>query len=146
MIELKHLAPYLPYGLKAMDNKDEIFEMTGFSAEHGNSFKMIELMNVNESKYFGNFVGIRPILRPMSDLKKEITHKGKKLTPIYWLEEFYDTLDLHEQAVRLIKEPMWVNQCDYMLIIHLIEWYFDVFGLIEKGLAVDVNTLPQTEL
>lgn len=29
----------------------------------------------------------------------------------------------------------------YLLMQKLIEWHFDVFGLIEKGLAIDINTL-----
>ena len=32
----------------------------------------------------------------------------------------------------------------YGLVSKLIEWHFDVFGLIEKGLAIDINTLPQS--
>ncbi len=30
---------------------------------------------------------------------------------------------------------------DYQEMCKLLEWHFDVFGLIEKGLAIDINTL-----
>ena len=29
----------------------------------------------------------------------------------------------------------------YGIIERLLEWHFDIFGLIEKGLAIDINTL-----
>ena len=27
------------------------------------------------------------------------------------------------------------------IVLQLFEWHFDVFGLIEKGIAIDINTL-----
>ena len=30
---------------------------------------------------------------------------------------------------------------DYQEMCKLLEWHFDIFGLIEKGLAIDINTL-----
>lgn len=64
---------------------------------------------------------------------------------VEWLEDEYYTLDYHRQCLRLLEEDgeNLVNQSDYMLIGHLLEWQFDVFGLIDEGLAIDVNTLNQ---
>lgn len=64
---------------------------------------------------------------------------------IEWMEDEYYTLDYHRQCLRLLEEDgeNLVNQSDYMLIGHLLEWQFDVFGLIDEGLAIDVNTLNQ---
>ncbi len=129
-IELKHLATYLPYSLKV---------------QHESGLTM--LMTCERKK--GDFLSIesviqrygKPILRPLSDLEKEVTHNGEKFVPIDWFEENYFTLDLHEQCQRLVSDNRWVNGCDYMLIDQLIEWHFDVFGLIENGLAIDINTL-----
>ena len=56
--------------------------------------------------------------------------------PIEWLEEKYYTVDLHKQCEKIIEDENWINQSDYMLIENLLEWHFDVFGLIKKGLAV----------
>ena len=46
-------------------------------------------------------------------------------------EEFQSCLD---KSIKEIQEP----KNDYE---KLFEWHFDIFGLIEKGLAIDINTL-----
>ena len=82
-----------------------------------------------------------PILRPLSDLVKEIEVNGEKFVPTDYFEDKYYTLDLHKQCERIIEDENWINQSDYMLIDYLFEWHFDVFGLIDAGLAIDINTL-----
>jgi len=130
-LKLEHLAPYLPYGLKCWsttiilnsETENRIYEMG-----------LISLRGVLKG------TGI-PILRPLSDLTKEIAVNGKTFVPKELLEARYYTLDLYKQCDRIIEDSRWINQCDYLLIQHLLEWHFDVFGLIEKGLAIDINTL-----
>lgn len=136
-LELKHLAPYLPYGLNCKFNNSEIKELIGIRNYVGWS-------GVFREKYGENnipLISIKPILRQLSDLTKEIEHNGEKFVPIEWIEERYFTLDLHKQCESIIDDERWINQCDYMLINHLFEWHFDVFGLIERGIAIDINTI-----
>lgn len=86
-----------------------------------------------------------PILRPISDIKNEINHKCEKFIPI---------TKILEQSCFNTSEMTYKEQCSYIkgfidpieLIvlqdaILLIEWHFDIAGLIEKGEAVDINTL-----
>ena len=63
--------------------------------------------------------------------------------PVDWLEDKYYTLNYREQCERLLEQDgeHWINQSDYMLIEQLIEWHFDFQGLIEAGLAIDLNTV-----
>lgn len=72
---------------------------------------------------------IKPILRPMSDLTKEITHKGynddKPFVPINVICRWF--VDNREV----------VNTYN---LLHL--WHFDTRNLIDKDEAIDVNTLP----
>ena len=76
-LELKHIAPYLPYGLKVtFEGDDYIHEVVGLSI----ASKGVELMS-----QFGDYgmAGIEdciPILRPLSDLTKEIEHNGERIT------------------------------------------------------------------
>lgn len=150
-LELKHLAPYLPYRLMILKD-DKIAQLTGLSNPYktlAGYFLSGELKTPNkgfrESYSFyvdeKNLDRFKPILRPISDLENVIPHNDKKICLIEWIEDFYCTLDLHEQAKRLINDLRWLNQCDYMLVCHLIEYHFDVFGLIEQGLAIDINTI-----
>ena len=33
------------------------------------------------------------------------------------------------------------EECNYFIYQKLCEWHFDIFGLIDAGLAVDINTV-----
>ncbi len=120
-LELKHLAPYLPYGLKLRQPV----------LRRGFRTRLITVNNILDTIERQNI--IKPILRPLSDLTKN--DFGGDL-----IEEFY-TLDFEKQILRIVEDIRWVNQCDYLLIQLLIEKHYDIFGLIEKGLAIDINTL-----
>ena len=38
---------------------------------------------------------------------------------------------------------LFLNGLEYAYYILLVEYHFDVFGLIEKGIAIDINTLDK---
>ena len=114
-LELKHLAGYLPYKVLVGDGRTP-FELTEY-----------------------NFTNVFPYLtkiylRPLSDLTKEIEVNREKFVPINRMElyGYYDKSCLNPNNVKSIS---------YNMIQFLFEWHFDVFGLIEKGLAIDINTL-----
>jgi len=115
-LELKHLAPYLPYKLQIV-YEDYACELEGLDT-HIDSV-IVERVNC-DLEY------IKPILRPLSDLNKEeyadFKHK-------YNLREIEDWNNANPNS--------WSLEC----AIRLFQMHFDVFGLIEKGLAVDINTL-----
>ncbi|PHR23622.1 MAG: hypothetical protein COA36_16885 [Desulfotalea sp.] len=118
-LELKHLAPYLPYGLR-IKNKTTTMPLSGYYLD--------EL----EDPQFGFDDTYKPILRPL-DLTKEIEVNGEKFVPIDYLNNNGWLLDEFD----LIR----YNQLDYGVVTKLVEWHFDVFGLIPQGLAIDINTL-----
>lgn len=133
-LELKHIAPYLPYGLRIKgETHGDIEELTGLSGG-------CVMINGN-IKAWCDIFDVKPILRPLSDLTNEIEHNGEKFVPIEYLEDKYYTIDLHKQCMRLLEEEgeNWINQTDYMLIDYLFEWHFDVFGLIDNNLAININ-------
>jgi hypothetical protein len=77
--------------------------------------------------------GVQPILRPLSDLTdKKISDLNLDITDEIELRE---TRDHHKLATHL----------DYRLCQVLFKNHFDAFGLIDKGLAVNINTLNQKE-
>ena len=84
----------------------------------------------------------KPILRPLSDLTKEIKHKGERFVPISEIVNHpLSYYDYKEDA--LISIQNYFNQVRWWTIQYLIEWHFDIAGLIEKGEAIDVNTLTE---
>ena len=85
---------------------------------------------------------IKPILYPFSDIKKVIDYTGEKITPYNWIAENFSNCGsfsdwFKEYQHIAIKDSL----VEYCVVEKLIEFNFDVFGLIEKGLAIDINTI-----
>ncbi|MCL7987674.1 hypothetical protein M8998_06965 [Sphingobacterium sp. lm-10] len=135
-LTLEHLAPYLPYGLKVKAvlgirklkrleiGTDHFFGITYFQDS-----KKITLPHIK----------CKPILRPLSDLT------------IDWFKE---NIDQDLEGFRINCEPdknhFSVEVCDKVIGWTAISYeeyrlFFkdniDVFGLIDAGLAIDINTL-----
>lgn len=179
-LQLKHLAPYLPYDLKFWNKDRVILRMDKLSRIDYNVWAYVRDVNgqADENdfnyKHFsslsccgrGHYLKqIKPILRPMSDLSKPCLPGGK--TPVVELakiaiksyeisfalkhlntysnivffatcEEFgYRGFEFYLSDNRA--SPLEVNQLE--LFQYLFEHHFDVFGLIDKGLAINMNTL-----
>lgn len=134
-LELKHLAPYLPYGLKMIfeGKGGRILEVTGLRTA-GISEKTSNLLffnSISETLSCGYF---KPILRPISDLDKEITIDNNTFVPHLLLGgrpnlTDYDLKYFENNIINL----------SYDLVHKLIEWHFDVFGLIDKNLAISIH-------
>ena len=88
-----------------------------------------------ETEYTTDF---KPILRPLSDLTKEIEVNGEKFLPL-------DELAIIEEVVCLqYSTEFFETSIKYLpnwIIEKLLEWHFDIYELIEKGLAIDINTI-----
>jgi len=118
-LELKHIAPYLPYGLKYVPkhNEDDIQLL---------SIGMLHPQNIES---------VKPILRPLSDLTEVIEHEGKEFVPlrVLWKEKYpHDGLNKSYSKTKCDVEEM-----PYSFLLRLFEWHFDVFGLIPEGLAIE---------
>lgn len=104
---------------------------------------------------------IKPILRPMSDLTKEITHKGynddKPFVPMmkiakilygcdfnyeFGISEFGIDVNIYNGETYLNSTVFRIDKCSISVFDLLFEWHFDTRNLIDKGEAIDVNTLP----
>lgn len=133
-MELKHIAPYLPHGVHLM-----------------NDFGNLHNTTLNKSISIYEMLEMKLILRPLSDLTKEIEHNGKKLIPYTELDkikkdvEFYRPINFNSPIELLINTGDYSQEIDlydgYLIIQKLLEWHFDIFGLIESGKAIDINTL-----
>ena len=117
-LELKHLAGYLPYGLKVKFINGDIEEIEGFR-----NFKK---SNVFYKAKYGNpcstDLPFKPILRPLSDLTQHafsVWGISKK--------RFYKELKN--------------GDLPYIILNELYEWHFDVHNLIPNGLAININDL-----
>ena len=119
-LELKDICGYLPYGLRIMRPPTNVPVIA-------------ELLDIRKDFTIlgaGHIDTYRAVLRPMSDLTKEITHRGEKFVPLLALDKLncFPISDT-DKALRYYDK--------------LNEWMFDYRGLISAGLAIDVNTLPE---
>lgn len=97
-----------------------------------------------------SLAGYKPVLRPMSDLCKEITDKdyndGKPFIPSDHLKElldgdFEDCLIL-DCRIKYSPSEFWYSDMSAILdMFHQLK--FDCRGLIDAGLAVSVHDLKQ---
>lgn len=101
----------------------------------------------------------KPLLRPMSDLTRKLTIEGEEKIPIVCLAEIaFPDKTWHLENNYAIS--FTTGKRDFIFIkgefiskgynynsIQLFQWLFkhkfDVFGLIESGAAIDVNTLTE---
>ena len=131
-LEIKYLASYLPYGLNIKDVK------------HGSVFEALHFIttpNQDFSLFKGNFDQLindkylKPVLFPLSSLTKEITINGKTFVP---KKLILDSAKFHSEVPICVIDNdyrLW-NVFEYELLLSL---KFDIYNLIEKGLAEPVT-------
>jgi len=128
-LELKHLAPYLPYGLK--------YRLYGnFPIQKGVDNWIEDIIEINPFNFtlekVLTYETCKPILHPLSDIhKNEFNFIYDKETDYYSINDW----------ILLNAESRLTSKFSYEFWALLFENHFDVFGLIEQGLAVDINTL-----
>lgn len=146
-LELKHLAAYLPYGLMLSQYREDLninaqSELVSLSAD-----KMRVLLQRFPYSEDVAYNEVKPILRPLSGLTKEIEHNGEKFIPFNYLTEkegnrMHIALNYDGELLFQPKDISSIWTKDMIRITNkLFEWHFDVFGLIEKGLAISYNDL-----
>lgn len=149
-LELKHIAPYLPYSLKLWHKQWGTIVIMDVCWSDNNTFPIEDV-----EEY------CKPILHPLSDLTKEefknklidfILEKG--LYESKWAKGNDDycakivnkpfgklfKLQNHDEWVCLISFDE-VDRCKAVIYNWLIENHFDVNNLIPKNLAIDINTI-----
>jgi len=152
-LELKHLAGYLPYGL-GLVARNVLSETPRRIYSNLNAMNIMSLIE-GDTLY-------KPILHPLSDLTKEIEVNGEKFVPIVELLKLeyptqektgrYSEITVSENGFPNAFYKYQANRCLTIYTSHidgisfwnikkLIEWHFDIYGLIEENLAIDINTL-----
>jgi hypothetical protein len=139
-LELKHLAPYLPYGLKycrvlkSPVTLNEEIKIMGEVSTKGN------IHNINNN-ILGDYTNMKylPILRPLHEIEdyfKELWDKKDEEVREFLDSDFLHSFDYLE--IEYIHRTN-VNYLPVGLYNLLLKHHFDVFALIEKGLAIDFD-------
>ena len=152
MTKQEFLAMSLPYGLKFKTKTDgnieqlsgvDIYNVANWTNPQYPNGTICLYSSIDYSSMWSTDEA-ELILHPLSDLTKEIEHKGEKFVPIKKIQKRNDFIHIMNgrfvigvQSIYDLDElPTWVTQL-------LIEWHFDISDLISKGEAIDVNTLEE---
>lgn len=162
MTKQEFLAMSLPHDVKAIDTFECIWTIHAYK-------DALNGLDDNEHLSYENFIkeeGHKLILHPLSDLTKEIEHKGEKFVPIIELAKVAFTNSRYSfKLSEGLDKFVWIDDDwnnfkfyfegynfhyngynrfipnQFKLYQKLIEWHFDLADLISKGDAIDVNTL-----
>ena len=132
-LKIEHLAPYAPYKLKLINGVVRV-DLTAISLD--SPFVFITTYLGSREKIMKHIDEVKPILRPLSDLTKEIEVNGEKFFPIEQLDAYHNFSMMHYSDI--VKDP---TRYPYTIVQRLLELHFDVFGLIPNNLAIDLNSL-----
>lgn len=138
-LEIKHLAPYLPYELSGICTE----EFTGVELVLGIS----QYKNSKQYYLITSFDDLdiemfKPILRPIQEVEQYFESlygclEHQDVTDYFDADFLASNNNIEISEIQLLES----EQIPYGTLKVLLKHHFDVFGLIEKGLAVDINTL-----
>jgi hypothetical protein len=138
-LELKHLAPYLPHSLNTDKGLLKTLEGDYCECKQG----------IASTRYI--CAAIKPILRPLSDLKNDmVTILKEEYKEEYYFNKFREEKkelvlnDKQGSAAYWILTPENIeNKWHWNLVNILLKRHYDVFGLIDQGFAIDINTIDK---
>lgn len=136
-LELKHLAPYFPYGLKGISKEENLgFEIIKGYSFYGNNNILCLQTNVDDidAEVF------LPILKPISDLSLLVIEEFEKYDGKRNGKANEEIINLfcEENGVDEIIENIDLKSLPYECIDFIFINHYDFFGLIEKGLAISI--------
>lgn len=120
MLTKEILCAYLPYNVEIASPK----------MKNGiRSIMILRPRHLNDDGTLGDSL-YKPLLHPLSSLTKPITHNGETFVPI-------DVLGWNSYE-HIIKSGDCTS-VSYLYVKKLLEWHFDIFGLIKSGHAIELK-------
>ena len=151
-LTIKELSPYLPFALKG-----QVYVETGMQAPtHRWEDIDVGVITLSNMLCESRYLDFKPYLLPLSKLTEEIEHNGERFVPFQkMMDDFNGRTIIEELRITQTNEDFILydlqeHDCGEMQIAmsyqfyqKLFEWHFDVFNLIDQGLAIDKSTINQ---
>jgi len=138
-LELKHLAPYLPYDID-IKLGHTIRDLTAVSLD--STFVFVTAQKGARERHMAGMESIKPILRPLSDFTEDDISKVRIDTgEEEWCELYEEFFDIWFDINYTERIYGLMLQCPYEIVQWFLKNHYDVFGLIENDLAIDKNTI-----
>jgi hypothetical protein len=133
-IELKHLAPYLPYELQLYGASD-IWVMHSLGIEE---ICIVNGLHTQTLSFDDCLTDYSPLLKPLSEFEYDhIVHIKEYLGIGQWCDQYDDFFDVWFDDAESVQKL--VLQAPYEIMQFFLECHFDVFGLIPAGLATELS-------
>tara|TARA_R110000772_G_scaffold203438_1_gene313619 strand:- start:1360 stop:1770 length:411 start_codon:yes stop_codon:yes gene_type:complete len=134
-LELKHIVVYLNHGLNVEIKYGQEKRILTIDALFRNGIVVFHHSNERfNSNIEREIKDIKPTLRPLSDLtKEEFNHVWEHETDFLSVELIVD----------LGYEALLAQKFSHYFWESLYKNHIDIHGLIEQGLAIDINTLTK---
>lgn len=126
VLTLEHLAPYLPYETPIMPLYRSMSMGLGYN-EITLSFDVMHYFQIED---------INPILRPLSEYK-DINSKS--------MNNLDTDLQIQVEIWDLANKKIAFQSISYGTAMECFANHIDIFGLIDKGLAIDINSIEGKE-
>lgn len=140
-IELKHLAPYLPYELQLYGASD-VWVMHSLGVEE---ICIANGLHTQTLSFDDCITDYSPMLRPISSLTKEIEHKGEKFVPIIEIAKLYASTDNIEAIKGAVTNfhyfKCYYGKSDYQILIindNLRGWFSYYFNDDEPNCGINI--------
>ena len=133
-LEIKHLAPYLTYGLNVKIGKNRNYKVGSIHILHT---QLLHDFTLRENAFM-------PILRPIQEVEQYFENLYGSLehqdVTNYFDADFLESHDNIEiEEIQLLKP----EQLPYGTLKVLLKHHFDVFDLISKGLAISIHDVER---
>ena len=127
-LELKHLAPYLPYELKLYGSSD-IWLIHSLGVE---DICIANGLHTQTLSFDDCITDYLPILRPLSQLKEVVCQAMSNINT-----DMSVAIEISEFA----NKKIILHNLSYGAYEELLRNHYDIFGLIDAGIAIDINML-----
>ena len=135
-LEIKHLAPYLPYKLK-FEHPTILIKRRDISTLQNLGQTHIEIKH----RQFVEISNCKPILKPITDLSLLVTEEFEKYDGKRNGKANDEIINLfcEENGVDEIIENIELKSLPYECVEFMFRNHYDFFGLIEQDLAISIH-------
>ena len=144
---IEELAIYLPYEVQMKLNSNVAFRPTGQTKpnnKYSDATLTAALLDDIQCGRFDSLSKFKPILHPLSDLSKEIKFGDETIVPIEVLKQIDEYVGWNGRVFTYgVGSIHHTDNLPYNIVRQLAILHFDLHGLIDRGAAIDINTLNQ---
>ena len=128
-LQIQHIAPYFPYGLKC-----EYEGLLSGKKRFGSILSISENSVSFEYRMNWSFTAFKPILVPLSEFNDGDAYMFREYIGEGWCDAYGEFFDIWFNDLANIDKL--VLQAPLPIFNYFLSRYYDVFGLIAHGLAI----------